>query len=107
MRSTALAVHGLGVDDALVDDVPAVLFGGAEKTTAVAFVTGGAAALVDFEEHRVGIAVDANLLHLLGMTGGFALEPELVARRAPVTRAAGGEGFLPGLPIHVGNHEDF
>jgi hypothetical protein len=57
---------------------------------AEADVTGAAIALgQDLQQHRILVAIDANLDHRLDLAAGFALAPQRLARAAEIMRLAG------------------
>jgi hypothetical protein len=65
-----------GIDFALIDDLPCASIELAEKARLVALVAcSPVATLLDCDYDRVGIAVDANLVHDLKIPGLFALAP--------------------------------
>ncbi len=76
-----------------------------EKTGLVAGVA-GAADLFHFKQKRVHVAIGMEFDHFLGVTAGFALEPEFLARAAPVVHEPGVQGGLKRGRIHPGHHED-
>ena len=65
-----------------------------------------AAGLLDLEEQDVLVAVGVPAFDFLGVSAGFALEPEFFAGAAPVVHEAGGEGFFQRFAVHPGEHED-
>ena len=71
---------------------------------AVAGVAGGAL-LVDLDQQRVAVAVEADLLDLLPVAGGLALDPVLLARAAPERRPAGGQRAVQRLVVHPAEHQ--
>src|SRR4051812_15988115 len=68
-------------------------------------MAGGAADLVDFEEHGVVVAVDANLANFLHIPRLLPLAPELLAAAAEVDGPAGADRLLERLAVHPGDHE--
>src|SRR5437870_3786895 len=64
----------------------------------------GRAVGADLEEDRVEVAVEANLEHLHGVTGGGALLPQAPSARAE-PRPAGLPHPGPGLFVHIGDHQ--
>src|SRR5262245_39406356 len=91
--------------DAGGDDAPLAVLHAPEEAAPIALVAGGAR-LLDLHEHAVAVAVDVDLLHVLHVTRALSLDPELVPRRAPVRGATGPERVMPGLRVHVGDHQD-
>src|SRR5262249_15911420 len=87
------------------DHAPVVAFEAAEEAARVSLVAGDAAHLLDLQEDAVLVAVDQDLLHPLHVPGGVALDPELVARRAPVGGLPGGERVAPRCVVHIRHHE--
>jgi len=78
------------------------------KTTVTPGVTGNArvvAGLRDAEQNHVVVAIEANVMHQLHMTGFLALEPELVARTAEIDGAPLLGGELQRLAVHPGEHQ--
>lgn len=75
------------------------------KATPVSGVT-GATDLLDFEEQDVLIAVSVPAFDFLRVAAGFALEPELLTRAAPVVHEAGFEGLFEGFAVHPREHEN-
>src|SRR5208337_1395125 len=93
-----------GIDFALLDDFPCARIELAEEARLVALVAcGPVAALLDSYDDRVGVAVEANLVHYLKISRLFALAPQLVARAREVARAAGGDRLVESLAIHIGD----
>ena len=75
-----------------------------EEAALVAGVA-GAGFLFDLEEEHILVAVDKPADDALGVTTGFAFEPEFAARAAPVGHEALLEGHGEGFAIHPGEHE--
>src|SRR5882724_5323613 len=65
---------------------------GAVKARTPSRVTRARPFLVDLDQHRILIAVDAHLGDALHMTGGLALAPQAAARAAEVPRLAALDG---------------
>src|SRR5579875_3021876 len=63
---------------------------GTEETAARAGVAGDAA-LIDQQQQRVAVAVDAQLDEALHVSRAFALAPQLLAGSRPVADSAGAE----------------
>src|ERR1700689_3204954 len=76
----------------------------AEKAAARAGVAGGTG-LIDQQQQRIAVAIDAQLHQTLHMARAFALAPELLARARPVADAAGLERLLDRFAIHPGQHQ--
>ena len=59
-----------------------------------------------FDQHRVLVAIGRDFLHHQAMAGGFALEPQLVARAA----VEGGDSRSPpsceSFLVHEADHQD-
>ena len=72
-----------------------------------AFVAGvaGAGFLFDLEEEDILVAVHEPADDALGVAAGFAFEPELAARAAPVGHESLLEGHGEGFTVHPGEHE--
>ena len=66
----------------------------------------GAADLLDLEQKHVTITVCEPASDSLLVTAGFTLEPEFLLRAAPIVHEARLEGFLEGLAVHPGEHQD-
>ncbi|AGJ54391.1 hypothetical protein F750_1896 [Streptomyces sp. PAMC 26508] len=66
----------------------------------------GGARLVDLHQDGVGVAVERDRPDLLGVPGGVALDPVLLAAAGPVGAAARGEGAVQRLVVHPAEHED-
>src|SRR5581483_2274437 len=79
---------------------PAPAFELAEEAALAARVAGDSARLLDLEQHRVLVAVDAYRAHLLHVARFLALAPEPAARARPVVRLAGGDGLRERLAAH-------
>src|SRR4029079_6528095 len=86
------------------DPFPVLQF--AEETAFVPRMAGDASHLLDPEQDGVGVAVDADLLHLLHVPGFLALAPQLVARAGEVDRLLLLDGPLQRLAFHPGDVED-
>src|SRR5690606_26574781 len=61
--------------------------------------------LVDLDEQRITVAVEADALDVLSMAGRVALAPVLSAGAGPEGHAAAGEGATQRLVVHPGEHE--
>ena len=93
-----------GIDFALIDDFPRAVIELAEEARLVALVACGAvAALLDGDHDRVGVAVDANLVHDLKISRLLALAPQLFARAREVACAASRDRLVEGFAIHIGD----
>src|SRR5687767_10242169 len=68
-------------------------------------MAGDAGRLLDLEQHRVGVAVQAQLDQLLHVAGFLALAPELLARARPVHRFFSLHGLPQGVAVHPGDGE--
>ena len=76
----------------------------AEEAAGMAGVAGGAADLLDLEDHSIFIAVNEDLVDDLDVAGAFALVPQLLAGTGEVDTVTGFESFVPGLFVDVGEH---
>src|SRR5690625_3081429 len=56
--------------------------------------------LVDENEQRVTVAVDAHLSYVLDVAGGLALDPVFLSAAAPQRRPSGGEGTRERGVVH-------
>ena len=77
----------------------------AAVTAGVASDAGVVAALGDAEQHHIVVAIEADVVHGLHMTGLLALEPQLVARAAEIHRPAQLSGFLQRFSVHPSEHQ--
>ena len=69
-------------------------------------MAGRSANLVDTNQQRVGVAVVENALQFLDVATFFAFSPQLLPTAAVIDDSSGLQCFLPGLFIHVGQHQD-
>lgn len=76
------------------------------ETASFSRVAGNIADLLDPDEQAVAIAVVAKRSHFLQVTGGGAFMPEFLARPTPVPAFSGFEGFLQGVSVHPGHHQN-
>src|SRR5688500_14411449 len=76
-----------------------------EKAALAAGVAGDAADLLHAQQHRVGVAIDAHLEHLLHVPGFFALAPQPGARARPVHRLAALHRLFQRLAVHPGDRK--
>src|SRR5213596_471283 len=65
------------------------------------------APLAHHVQHRVAVAIHADLLHRLGVSRRFALAPQRAARAAVIMGLAGGARLLERRAVGVPHHEDF
>src|SRR3954452_19705439 len=65
----------------------------------------GRALLVDQDQQRVAVAVQAHLADPLPVPGGLALHPVLAPAAGPVGGPPGGKGAVQRLVVHPGEHE--
>src|SRR5579884_1958145 len=94
------------IDLAQVGGLPASVAQHAEEAALVTFVARCAvAALLDTQEDRVSIAIDADFAHHLEISRFLALAPQAIARAREVAGAAGANGLLEGFAIHEGDHQ--
>ena len=63
------------------------------------------ALLVDLDQEGVAVAVHPDLLHVLPVAGGLALDPVLLPRAAPVRRPPGAEAAVQRLVVHPRQHQ--
>src|SRR5262249_49770089 len=101
----SLLVDRLRVEDALGDDGKLTAVELAEEAALVALVARRATDLLDLQEHRVGVAIDVDLAHLLDVAALLPLAPELAAPAAVVDGPAGAERLLERLAVHPSEHE--
>src|SRR6266851_2471408 len=95
------------VDFAALDDTPLAAIEHAEEARLVALMACGAVAmLLDREQDRIRVAIDANLAHGLVVARLLALAPEPVARAREVACVPARDGLLERLAIHVGDHQE-
>src|SRR3954463_3684878 len=66
----------------------------------------GDADLVAPDEQGVPVAVEGDALDQLGVAGGVALAPVLLAAAGPEGHPTGGEGAVERLIVHPADHED-
>src|SRR5919108_2907658 len=64
------------------------------------------ALLMHPRQQHIAVAVDAELLPVLGVSRGVALAPELAARPAPVDHPALGDRLVEGLAVRPRQHQD-
>lgn len=64
------------------------------------------AGLFDLEEDGVGIAIDVDGQDALTMAAFFPFPPKALTAAAEIRGVARIDGFLPGIAIHPGHHED-
>src|SRR3712207_8864366 len=65
----------------------------------------GRALLVDEEQQRVAVAVQADVADPLAVPGGLPLHPVLAPAARPVGGPAAGQGAAQRLVVHPGDHE--
>src|SRR4051812_2791425 len=106
MRSSlTLLINLLGIEYALGDHFNTARRDLAKKAGLVTFVAGRAADLFDFQKHGVGIAIDVDLADVLHVAAFLAFAPQPSASAAKIHRPAARERLIPGLAVHVGDHE--
>src|SRR5262245_11390136 len=71
------------VEQLLADGLHLVAFDLVEEAAAITGVAGGDV-LLDLDQQGVGVAIEIDLFHLLGVAAGLALHPEFFARTRPV-----------------------
>lgn len=69
-------------------------------------MAGGIANLVDFQQQSVSIAVEIGGFEFLHISAFLTLAPEFFSAAAVVADASGAEGFLPGVFVHPGHHQN-
>src|SRR5216683_880981 len=95
------------VDLAALDDTPLAAVEHAEEARLVALMACRAVAmLLDREQDRIRVAIDANLAHGLVVARLLALAPEPVARAREVACVPARDRLLERRAIHVGDHQD-
>jgi len=97
-----LRVENLFFGDRQRQSLPVHLLEETALVTGVASPSG----LLDLEKKHVFVAIDIPAFDFLSVAAGFSLEPELVARTAPIVHEAGFDGFLESFTVHPGEHED-
>ncbi len=100
------SVDGVGIVGARLADGPCAVVETPEEAAPIAFVAHAGADRVDFQEHRVAVAIGGNFLDDEAMTGGLALEPKLVAGAAIKGGEAGLHSLAEGLFVHEADHEN-
>ena len=66
----------------------------------------GAAGLFHFKKERVHVTISVEFDYFLRVAAGFSLEPELLARAAPVVHETGVQSGLKRCRVHPCHHED-
>src|SRR5690606_33477713 len=94
-----------GIEDLLALVDPAGAVPAAVEAAPLAGVAGRAAHLLDVEQDRVAVAVDAQRLQHLDVPALLALVPEPAAA-APVDDLAAREGLPQRLLVQVRDHQD-
>ena len=92
VSAMGVAVQRVGRDLRRSDFDQGAVEGGSVEAVAAAGVAGDAV-LVDQQQQRVAVAIDAELLQVLGLAGGFALSPQPAAAAAEVADPAGCQGL--------------
>ncbi len=64
------------------------------------------ASLLHLKYQGVVVAIDEGLFNLLKMAGFLPFKPKFAARAAVVVGLTGPSCFVPGLLVHIGQHED-
>jgi hypothetical protein len=93
-------------DFGLGDKGPAAIPPGAEETAATPGVASDAR-LIDQQQHRIAVAIKAELAQQLNLPGGLTLSPELGARPRPIAGAALVEAGPHRIAVHPRQHQDF
>src|SRR4029453_2786028 len=102
---STIAVNRLGILEDGLDIMPRAVFEPLEEELLVARGAPDSALLLDDEQDRVAVAVEADLAHALDMSGGFALAPELFARARPVVRFARRGRAFERFAVHPAEHQ--
>src|SRR5690606_22707064 len=85
-------VNFVGIPQHRIRRLPLPVSQDLEETAAPARVAGDIADLLDFQQNHVVVAIQADFVDPLLVTGGFPLTPELLAGARPVHRMAFGRG---------------
>ena len=88
-----------------IDCLPCALLPNFVKTAFSPSMTGNAAILFNQHDHRVAIAIQAQFMYFLRMSGLFALHPLFLAGTAVIVGKTGFYSFLQGFGVHSGNHQ--
>src|ERR1700676_218839 len=97
------AVFG-GIYFALIDGFPRATVELAEEARLVALVAcGPVATLLDGDHERIGVAVDANLVHDLKISRLLAFAPQLFARARVVACTPSRDRLVEGFAVHIGD----
>ena len=60
--------------------------------------------LMHFDQNGVGVAVHVDCFNVLRVARSLTFEPEAIARAAVIVHLTGAQSFLPGVPVHIGEH---
>jgi len=90
----------------LGDDLPSAVAPIPEKTAAPAGMAGDAT-LLDEQQQRVAVTIQAQFAQPLNLSRGLALAPKPLARTRPITGAALGKGRAHRIAVHPSVHQDF
>src|SRR5205823_337518 len=101
-----LRIHHGGVEERFAHGRHAAVLDAAVEAGAIARVTGRPADLLDFQQDRVGVAVEIDLLDFLDMAALLALAPEPIPAPAEVDGAPAPQGLVIGRAVHVREHQD-
>src|SRR5690242_4354693 len=96
---SSLAIELLRVDQRVGDRRPVAIARGAEEAGAASGVAGDAL-LVDAEQQRIAVAIEAQLDQALDLPRGLALAPQPAARARPVAGLAAGDGLGHRRAVH-------
>jgi hypothetical protein len=102
----SLRINLAGVEDTVGDDAKLVPFDPTKKTALVTFVAGRSPTLPNFQEDRVGVTIDEDGFHCLGVPALFPFPPKTIPAPAIITGESSPERFLIGFSVHISQHED-
>src|SRR6202521_409623 len=96
-----------GIDLARLDGLPFAVLKDPEVVAFIAEMAGGAVALLlNQQQDRIVVAVDSDFAHDLEVARFLALAPQTLARARVIAGAAGRDGLLERLTVHVRNHQN-
>src|SRR5258706_8329170 len=99
-RDSAIAVNCLGVLEHGLDIMACAVFEPLEKAPLVAGMAADATLLLDDQQYRVAVAVEADFAHTLHVSRRFALAPEPFARPRPIVSLARRRRTFERFAIH-------
>src|SRR5437762_1828334 len=94
------------VDQHRRDGLELALANGAEEAVVSPGVAGDAG-LLDLDQERIAVAIDAQINERLNMARRIAFAPRSLARARPVTHAPRTHGLGHRVAIHPGHHQHF